>query len=153
MSDDKYLAMDATGEGPGILLTRRDVLKLLGSGVIILFGGDLLAGQRGRPGQSLPVDFNAFLRVGEDGTVTCFTGKIEMGQGIVTSLAQMLADELDIPLDSVKMVMGDTDLCPWDGGTHGSMTTRGFGPPLRSGRSAGQASAVGVGSGAAWDAG
>jgi isoquinoline 1-oxidoreductase len=131
MSDDKYLAMDATGEGPGILLTRRDVLKLLGSGVIILFGGDLLAGQRGRPGQSLPVDFNAFLRVGEDGTVTCFTGKIEMGQGIVTSLAQMLADELDIPLDSVKMVMGDTDLCPWDGGTHGSMTTRGFGPPLR----------------------
>jgi nicotinate dehydrogenase subunit B len=63
--------------------------------------------------------------------VTCFTGKIEMGQGVVTSLAQMLADELDVSLDSVDMVMGDTDLCPWDRGTFGSMTTRFFGPPLR----------------------
>ena len=54
-----------------------------------------------------------------------------MGQGVVTSLAQMLADELDVPLESVDMVMGDTDLCPWDMGTFGSMTTRFFGPPLR----------------------
>ena len=48
---------------------------------------------------SLPTDFNAFLRIGEDGRVTCYTGKIEMGQGIITSLAQMLADELDVTLD------------------------------------------------------
>ena len=61
----------------------------------------------------------------------CFTGKIEMGQGVVTSLAQMLADELEVSLDSVDMTMGDTDLCPWDMGTFGSMTTRFFGPPLR----------------------
>jgi len=54
-----------------------------------------------------------------------------MGQGIVTSLAQMLADELDVRLDAVDMVMGDTDLCPWDMGTFGSRTTRFFGPPLR----------------------
>ena len=54
-----------------------------------------------------------------------------MGQGIITSLAQMLADELDVPLDHVDMVMGDTDLCPWDMGTFGSMSTRFFGPPLR----------------------
>ncbi len=54
-----------------------------------------------------------------------------MGQGVVTSLAMMLADELEVPLDSVDMVMGDTDLCPWDMGTWGSMTTRFFGPPLR----------------------
>ena len=47
-----------------------------------------------------------------------------MGQGVITSLAQMLADELNVPLDSVDMVMGDTDLCPWDMGTFGSMTTR-----------------------------
>ena len=79
----------------------------------------------------MPTDFNAFLRIGEDGRVTCFTGKIEMGQGIVTSLAQMLADELSVPLEQVDMVMGDTDLCPWDMGTFGSMTTRFFGPPLR----------------------
>ena len=63
--------------------------------------------------------------------MTCFTGKIEMGQGIITSLAQMLAEEMDVALDSVDMVMGDTDLCPWDAGTYGSMSTRFFGPPLR----------------------
>jgi len=60
-----------------------------------------------------------------------FHRKIEMGQGVVTSLAQMLAEELNVSLDSVDMVMGDTDLCPWDMGTFGSMTTRFFGPPLR----------------------
>ena len=79
----------------------------------------------------MPTDFNAFLRIGEDGRVTCFTGKIEMGQGVITSLPQMLAEELDTPLDTVDIVMGDTDLCPWDMGTFGSMTTRMFGPALR----------------------
>jgi hypothetical protein len=71
-------------------------------------------GRGGRPG--LPSDFNAFLRIGEDGRVTCFTGKIEMGQGPITSLPQMLAEELDVPLDTVDIIMGDTDLCPWDHG-------------------------------------
>jgi isoquinoline 1-oxidoreductase len=130
MSDDRYLDEDFVGFESGLSLSRRDVLKLLGGGIVILFvGGDVVAQRRGR--RDLPGDFNAFLRIGEDGKVTCFTGKIEMGQGVVTSLAQMLADELDVSLDSVEMVMGDTDLCPWDMGTFGSMTTRGFGPPLR----------------------
>ena len=136
MTDNRYLELDFTDDGPGFPMTRRELLQLLGSGIIILFTGSGAIAQRaeGRRGQSeegLPGDFNAFLRVGEDGRVTCFTGKIEMGQGIVTSLAQMLADELDVSLDSVDMVMGDTDLCPWDMGTFGSMTTRFFGPALR----------------------
>ena len=79
----------------------------------------------------LPSDYNAFLLIGEDGKVSCFTGKIEMGQGIITSLAQMLADELNVLYSDVTMVMGDTDLCPWDMGTFGSMSTRFFGPALR----------------------
>ena len=54
-----------------------------------------------------------------------------MGQGIVTSLAQMAADELAVSLDSIDMVMGDTALCPFDMGTYGSMSTRFFGPALR----------------------
>jgi len=71
------------------------------------------------------------LKIGEDGRVTVFTGKIEMGQGIVTSLAQMAADELGVALESIDMVMGDTDICPYDMGTFGSMSTRFFGPALR----------------------
>jgi nicotinate dehydrogenase subunit B len=133
MTDDKHLEMDFTDNQGSFPLTRREVLQMLGGGIVILFtGGDVLAQRSGgRRGQGEPEDFNAFLRIGEDGAVTCFTGKVEMGQGVITSLAQMLADELDVPLDSVHMVMGDTDLCPWDMGTFGSMTTRFFGPTLR----------------------
>jgi len=121
---------------PAFPLDRRQFLKLVGGGIVVCFSvPNSLAfqereGRRGG-GQELPEDFNAFLRIGEDGRVTGFTGKVELGQGVITSLAQMLADELDVPLESVDMVMGDTDLCPWDRGTFGSMTTRFFGPPFR----------------------
>ena len=120
-------------------MSRRDFLKTLGGGIIIFFWvgeseeaeAQRRGGGRGGRGGNLPEDFNAFLRIGADGRVTCFTGKIEMGQGIITSLAQMLADEVDVSLESVDMVMGDTSVCPWDMGTFGSMSTRFFGPPLR----------------------
>ena len=59
--------------------------------------------------------------------MTCFVGKIEMGQGPITSLAQMMAEELDVAYESVDMVMGDTDRCPWDAGTWGSLSTRYYG--------------------------
>jgi isoquinoline 1-oxidoreductase len=115
--------------------SRREFVKLLGGGIVIVVLGDFgfaqdASRERGARG-SLPSDFNAFLRIGEDGRVTCFTGKIEMGQGTMTSLPQMLAEELEVTLDSVDMVMGDTALCPWDGGTFGSLSTRSFGPALR----------------------
>jgi nicotinate dehydrogenase subunit B len=113
---------------------RRDFMKLVGGGIVVAVSlGEASVLQEGgqRRGISYPEDFNAYLRIGEDGRVACFTGKIEMGQGAITSLPQMLADELDVPIDSVDMVMGDTDLCPYDMGTFGSMTTRYFGPALR----------------------
>jgi len=50
-----------------------------------------------------------------------------MGQGPITSFAQMLAEELDVAYESVDIVMGDTDRCPWDAGTWGSMSTRYYG--------------------------
>jgi isoquinoline 1-oxidoreductase len=81
--------------------------------------------------RSLPTEFNAFLQIAEDGTVNCYTGKIEMGQGAITSLVQIMADEIEVPFERVKMVMGDTDLCPWDGGTSGSNTIRTFSPRMR----------------------
>ncbi|OHB78618.1 MAG: hypothetical protein A2Z25_16755, partial [Planctomycetes bacterium RBG_16_55_9] len=133
MNESQYMPLDFTDITSDPSLSRRDFLKTIGGGIIIFFfvaDPSVLEAQR-RGGRSLPDDFNAFLRIGADGRVTCFTGKIEMGQGIITSLAQMLADELDVGLESVDMVMGDTALCPWDMGTWGSMSTRFFGPPLR----------------------
>ena len=81
-------------------LERRDFLKLLGPGLYFLFSvDDFLLGQqpRGSAG-SYPEDFNAYLRIAEDGQVTCYSGKVELGQGIIASLAQMLAEELEVPL-------------------------------------------------------
>jgi len=122
-------------------LERRDFLKLMGGGIVFLFStGGAAVLQTRRQSRGYPDDMNAYLRIGENGRVTCFTGKIEMGQGIYTSLAQMLAEELDVPLASVDMVMGDTALCPWDAGTFGSRSTKYFGPPLR--QAAAEAKAV-----------
>src|SRR5208337_4336276 len=136
---EEYLELDfsdAKKASSALPLDRRQFLQLVGGGIVVCFSiSDSLAlqeGERSRGmGQALPQDFNAFLRIGEDGRVSGFTGKVEYGQGVITSLAQMLAEELDVPLESVDMVMGDTDLCPWDMGTFGSMSTRIFGPALR----------------------
>jgi len=132
MKEDEYTELDFSDIIIGPHLNRREFVKLMGGGIIILFsiGAPSVLQARGR-GRGYPDDFNAYLRIEEDGRVTCFTGKVELGQGVITSLAQMLADELDVTLDSVDMVMGDTSLCPWDMGTFGSMSTRFFGPPLR----------------------
>ena len=131
-TDTKTQTESGTGKNNG--MKRRSFVKLLGGGIFIFFQpwdifnvSDLAVPQ----GRSLPKDYNAFLQIAEDGTVSCFTGKIEMGQGAITSLAQMMADELNVPLEKVKMVMGDTDLCPYDGGTWGSQTTQTFGPAMR----------------------
>jgi nicotinate dehydrogenase subunit B len=115
----------------GAEMDRRSFIELLGGGILVIvsLGPDALLGQERRRGY--PTDVNAYLRIGEDGRVTVFSGKIEMGQGVMTSLAQMLAEDLGVPLESIDMVMGDTDRCPWDMGTFGSLTTRMFGPALR----------------------
>jgi len=105
-------------------------MGVLGGGVIVYFSYGIPMARAQSTRGELPA-FNAFLRIGADGRIACYTGKIEMGQGVITSLAQMAADELNAPFDSIDMIMGDTDLCPWDRGTWGSMTTRFFGPKLR----------------------
>ncbi len=113
---------------------RRNFLKWMGGGLYVFFnpGGAInaIAGD-GEQRPEVPNDYNAFLRIHEDGTVTCFVGKIDMGQGAITSFPQMVADELDIDYNKIKMVLGDTDLCPWDMGTFGSMSVRILGPSVR----------------------
>ena len=117
------------------MTTRRNFLGLAGSGLFVLFRIDPLEAMqepsRLPAGPAYPTDFNAYLRIGADGRVTGFAGKVELGQSVTTSLAQMLAEELDVEFDSIDMVMGDTGLCPYDMGTFGSMSTRMFGPALR----------------------
>ncbi len=66
-----------------------------------------------------------------DGTVLAFSGKVELGTGVRTALAQIVAEELDLPLDRVTMVMGDTDRTPDEGYTAGSMTISESGTALR----------------------
>ena len=83
------------------------------------------------PNYAYPRDFNAYLVIGTNGKVTVFSGKIEMGQGVLTSQAQMVAEELGVTLEAIDMVLGDTGRCPPDMGTFGSLTTRMFGPALR----------------------
>jgi isoquinoline 1-oxidoreductase len=117
-------------------MKRRDFLKVVGSsGLVVFFKLDpFLAAQepeRLPTRQNYPTDFNAYLKIGADGRVTCFVGKVELGQGAMTALPMLLAEELDVPFESIDMVMGDTDLCPWDMGTFGSLCIWQFGPVLR----------------------
>src|SRR5215470_3210827 len=109
-------------------LTRRDLFKFLGAGALILCAetrplGAQESGRGQRRGEDLPKEIGAWLHIGEDGVVTVFTGKVEVGQNIRTSLTQAVAEELFVPPDQIKLVMGDTLLTPFDMGTFGSRTT------------------------------
>jgi len=131
--EDTYMKKDFQDMNDPFRLDRRDFLKYLGGGIVIAVSSNSV---QNIFGQSSPLlqeepDFNAYLHVGEDGRVTCLTGKIEMGQGPITSLPMELADELDVKLEDVDIIMGDTDRCPWDRGTFGSLTTRVFGQLMR----------------------
>jgi len=119
-------------------LARRDFFKILGAGIAVFaIAKDAAGAQETAPGhrsfhnEELPKDISAWLHVGEDGSVTGFTGKAEIGQNIRTELAQTIADELRVPLESVRMVMADTALTPFDAGTFGSRTTPTMTPQLR----------------------
>ena len=93
MKKDISLEIDFKDILENTSVSRREFLKGLGGGIIILFTiGQLteLEAQR-RRGSEYPDEFNAYLRISEDGRVTCFSGKVEMGQGAITSLAQELA--------------------------------------------------------------
>jgi CO/xanthine dehydrogenase Mo-binding subunit len=94
------------------------------------------AGRRRNPDQDQPKDISSWLHINDNGIVTVFTGKVEVGQNTRTTLAQSVADELRVPLVSVRMVMGDTALTPFDMGTFGSRSTPFMSPVLRRAASA-----------------
>lgn len=101
---------------------RRDFFKLAGAGAVVAIAQQ----ERG-----MPQEISAWLHIGENGAVTLYAGKAEMGQNVRTSLAQAAAEELGVPVESIRMVLGDTDLTPWDAGTFGSRTTPYLAPQIR----------------------
>ncbi len=116
-------------------MDRREFVKILGGGIVVCvnLGPVTVFNSHAEPvfQRGYPEDINAYLHIAEDGKITFYSGKIEMGQGIMTSLTQMAAEDLSVGLDSIHIVMGDTDTCPYDMGTFGSLTTRMFGPAVR----------------------
>ena len=110
-------------------LDRREFFKFLGAGLVVVSVLKTAAvaqesgGNRQRRGESLPNDIDAWLHIGENGKITVYTGKVEVGQNIRTSLSQAVSEELHVPIERIEMVMGDTQLTPFDMGTFGSRTT------------------------------
>jgi CO/xanthine dehydrogenase Mo-binding subunit len=104
-------------------LNRRDFLEVAGF-VICLTATPLLDAQTAAKPR-------ARLAFAADGTVTVYSGKVDMGQGAATEIAMAVAEELRLPLAKVRAVLGDTDLCPNDGITAGSRTTPATVPEAR----------------------
>jgi len=112
-------------------LSRRTFFRIVGSGIVVAF---LLRDadaqdrqpppvQRQRGGGSLPKEIGAWLHIGEDSAITVYTGKVEIGQNIRTSLTQVVAEELRVSPSRISMTMADTQKVPFDFGTAGSQTT------------------------------
>jgi len=128
-------------EGPAYNFTfdRRDFIKAFGLGIVFIVPAARVLAQQRDQGESgsgggrnqLPNDIDAWIHIDEKGEVTAFTGKVEVGQNARTSLVQAIADELHVPVGSVHLVMGDTDLTPFDMGTFGSLSTPRMAPQLR----------------------
>ncbi len=112
---------------------RREFLGILGGGLLVAAAVPAIAQQesgRGGQGRGETNELAAWLHIDEQGKVTVYTGKTEIGQNVRTSLAQAVADELRLPLDAIAMVMADTDLVPFDQGTFGSQSTPRMSPQL-----------------------
>ena len=117
-------------------LDRRKFFQITGGGLIVAFVlKDLVSFDDKTPSpepKSLPAgDVNAWIHIGKDGMINVYTGKVEVGQNIRTSLSQIVSEELMVPVASITMIMGDTDLVPYDAGTFGSRTTPQMGTQLR----------------------
>ncbi len=117
-------------------LDRRAFCKLLGGGIVVCLAAaesslPAFAQQRGQRGGARPQELGAWLHIGETGQVTAFTGKVEVGQNIRTSLSQVIAEELRLPVSAVRLVMSDTERTPFDMGTFGSRTTPDMAVQLR----------------------
>jgi isoquinoline 1-oxidoreductase len=115
-------------------INRRKFFQILGSGIAVAFVCDSSIAEalvRDEKFSAAESQISAWIHIGENNVITVFTGKVEVGQNIRTSLAQMVAEELRVDINAIQMIMGDTDLTPYDRGTFGSLSTPIMGPQLK----------------------
>jgi len=115
--------------------SRRDLLKS-GSALIVGFSlvgraAESLAQQAASAKPLALTEVDTFLAIDAAGRVTVYSGKVDLGTGVQTALTQIVADELDVPLDSVEIVQGDTALTPDQGTTFGSLSIQVGGVQIR----------------------
>jgi nicotinate dehydrogenase subunit B len=119
---------------PALTLPRREFLKAGGSLVVTFSFAGLLPQAAFADSTPKTVSLNqvdGFLSIGADGTVTCYSGKVDLGTGVRTAITQIVADELDVPLEKVSVVQGDTSLTPDQGPTYGSLSIQNGGMQIR----------------------
>ncbi len=115
-------------------LTRRSFVQTLGAGLLItVLPAATLGQQRRRRGAAQQQLISARVHLGQDGTITVLTGKVEGGQGARTELTQAAAEELRVPVSRINLLMGDTGAVPDDGITAGSRSTPSTVPAVRQG--------------------
>ena len=106
--------------------TRRDVLKTGGALVVAFTLADkvlpALAESNAGKKTVAPDEVDGFLSIDADGQVTVYSGKVDLGTGLRTALTQIAAEELDVPIDRVTVIQGDTMLTPDQGPTFGSLS-------------------------------
>ena len=141
IEDDDGQIIEPVGYDFGV--TRRTFVQILGAGLVIVVaaptfgqqqrGGSGRGGRGGGGGgrEQRPVPIDARIHIAPDGTISVMTGKVEGGQGARAQISQAAAEELRVPLDSVKLQMADTQITPDDGGTSGSRTTPATLPAVR----------------------
>jgi nicotinate dehydrogenase subunit B len=116
------------------LLNRRSLLKASGALVVtftLMPSRSALAAATGPAKPVTPDRVDSYLAIGSDGRITVYSGKVELGTGVHTALTQIVADELDVPLNHVTLIQGDTLLTPDQGPTYGSLSIQNGGAQLR----------------------
>src|SRR5690348_7035191 len=118
-------------------LDRRSFVQFLGAGLMVAVSATpALAQRRGRSGGGGARNVAARVHIGQDGTITVLTGKVEAGQGARAELSQAAAEELRVPITRIQLIMADTSLVPDDGITAGSRSTPASVPAIRQGAAA-----------------
>ncbi len=130
-------------ENAGAAVTRRNLLRTGGALVVsILVAGPGIAAAAGQPGYKLtpggkakpplvPAELDSWIAVRQTGEVVAYFGKTDVGLGIYVAIGQIVADELDVPFESVTVIMGDTATTINQGGASGSTGIERGAVPLR----------------------